>query len=293
MPEGILRYLKTLAAKARNVNSARQKEFLFAHLGILAILGVIALAVLLSAHILPQTGLGIGITLALALVGAILASLSFLASGFAAQHVRDLTALRIFGRVIRGGSVPAYSILIRPFSGEDIVSHQSFAESPFGKNLQQGPTYSGPEHPLSFELDLAKQVKLITGPLICLGAPTLGAGAGRTPVSARDWDEAAGELADRANLIFFVPGIDESSKNDLEELLDSSIIRRTILVEPGIADEDNANDVEADTMVIRWNSLRSIFAAHGYVLPAKSAKGALIYLWGLRIISARCSLRRI
>ncbi|MBB34934.1 MAG: hypothetical protein CME88_01995 [Hirschia sp.] len=276
MPDGVLHFLKGLASRANTPNGAKLSEFLLIHSALLVVAASIFAIIYLSIT-RGEFGLTLTATLiGIAILGALLASWCFQAAEFADQHGRDLEAHRVFVRVMKGSRTSPYGVLVRPFSARDLLSSNALPATPFGKMLSNGPVYFGPPRPLSMEPQLRRAFEKTTGPLITFGAPTYGDGAGRTPISARDWAAGAGELTDKARLIFFVPGIDESSKNDLEELLKSGFIRRTVIVEPGARDEVNANDVEAAT-VIRWNSLRAIFAKHGYALPTKSEHGALIY----------------
>ena len=276
MTEGVLHFLRDLASRATTPNGARLSEFMFIHLAILAIIVLVSVAVYTT---ITSATFGIGLIvglLVLTLVCAFAASCFFQAAVFADQHGRDLTAHRIMSRVIKGRRSGAYGVLIRPFSNSDLVRSNALPAVPFGRLLSSGPVYAGPEKPMAMEHQLVRAMENSVGPLVTFGGPTYAPGAGRAPVSACDWEATAGEMADHASIIFFTPGIDNDSKQALSELLDTDLIRRTVIVEPGALDEPHSNDVEADS-VIRWNSLRSMFAQHGYALPAKSEHGALIY----------------
>lgn len=276
MPEGILHFLRGLASRSMTPAGARQSVFLFIHLALLIIVAVVAIVIYVTITAVEFTPMSIIGLAALAIFGALGAAMGFQAAEFAEQHGRDLDALRVFKRVAKGRAAGRYAILIRPMSRNDLLASNALPAAPFGQILSAGPVYAGPKKPLAMEAQLMRVVEKIIGPLTTMGAPAYESGAGRAPVSVRDWRTFAGELSDQASVIFYTPGIDDDARHDLEELLKSDFIRRTIIVEPGALDEPHTNDVEADS-VIRWNSLKSVFADHGYALPAKSEHGALIY----------------
>ena len=111
------------------------------------------------------------------------------------------------------------------------------------------------------------------GPLVALGEPMEHVGAGRIRIGEDQWRDAVKLLSDHAALIILLPSSRPGTLWEVERLLESGLIARTIIVDPpNAAGGKNHYDQGSE-----WAQVRAAFAQRGYVMPKDSRVGQLLY----------------
>ena len=215
-----------------------------------------------------------GVMLALLVGGAgVITFLSFV-SEYSGQNARDLKAQDILSAIQSGEKVPKFTLYLRPFASTDEIQAQ---EIPAVLHATQGfSTLALSATSAKFELErqIERSVRHI-GPLVALGAPLEHLGAGRIPVSDDSWREAINLLMENARLIFLLPSSREGTLWEVNRILSSDVIKRTVIIDPPNTSRLNRGR-EYDHRV-EWSDIQDAFAKHGYVLPEENKTGALIY----------------
>jgi hypothetical protein len=188
---------------------------------------------------------------------------------YASQRGRDLKAKRIFALLRKGVRPEPFALYLRPFAStnavqEDVIAPMSFAVG--GGLFLAGST--------RFELE--QQIERATrslGPLVALGEPLEHVGAGRIRVEEDTWRGAVEVLTGSADLIVLLPSSRAGTLWEVERILSSDLISRTVFVDP-------PNRVRKDSTYAQgaeWAQVRDAFLKRGYEMPEDSMTGQLLY----------------
>lgn len=190
---------------------------------------------------------------------AVLASLGDLLG----QRARDIHAQRVFEAVSAGRTPPPYTLYLRPFASTGAFSQTELS-------LAGGaPGAFGAE--VELEAQMERAVRPL-GPLIALGQPLEHIGAGRVLVGDDAWQAAVGQLMQNARLIVMLPSSRPGTLREIEMILDTGLIERTVLIDPpNIARAVQFNHAG------EWARVREVFASRNYDVPRDSRAGLLLF----------------
>ena len=205
--------------------------------------------------------------------GVILGQACYDIEGWLDQRRRDMVAARIWDALSQGDKPQDFVLYLRPFISTNQITETKH-EIVMVRATQGAPTFFAPvADRMEFEEEIEQAMRPI-GPLVALGRPLEHMGAGRIRVSDDIWQEAIGKLMDEAALIVLLPSPRPGTSWEVERVLSSGALARTILIDP--PNEKGSDDSEYDP-VKEWAGVRSSFEAHGYKLPHDDADGLLIH----------------
>ncbi len=209
----------------------------------------------------------------LVLLGMIVAQLFYELDGWMEQRGRDLRARTIYDAVMAGEHTDPFVLYLRPFASTDQIATEDLRAIAV-RNDPSGPVSHviGTER-FEFEAELERALRPI-GPLVALGHPMEHLGAGRIPATDDDWTQAIAPLMDAACLIVLLPSPRPGTSWEVERILTSGALYRTIVVDPP---DDHENDDSAYDPAQEWVHIRDSFLERGYVLPEDMPNGALMW----------------
>ncbi len=175
------------------------------------------------------------------------------------QHARDLRAKDVYAALREGREAPAYSLYLRPFASTDVIS--GVVVSPLGFMLER----------VELEGQLERAVRPI-GPLLALGAPLEQVGAGRLMVGDDEWREAIRLLMQNARLIIMLPSSRAGTLEEIDMILSSGLITRTVMIDPPNIGAEKTFNHSAE-----WGKLQEAFRRAAFVLPDEQRTGRLLF----------------
>jgi len=255
--------LKTIVGWTGSAALARAQETACYALGLglaLLVLGAAGWAVAVNLYSGPWL---VGVIVVATLASSVALTLFSSLGELYGQRARDLRAQAIFERLRNGQPPPPYSLYLRPFASTDAIS-EGVASTMVG--------VSG----LSLErVELETQIERATRPLgllVALGAPLEHVGAGRIRVPDEAWQDAIKLLMREARLIVMLPSSRAGTLEEIDMILESGLIERTVLIDP-----PNLGHVKGYDHAAEWAKVQEAFSAHKFDLPAESSKGALLF----------------
>ncbi len=274
--------LRGITRRAGRPQTARAMEFVFQGL---TLAGLIAIMVGLVLFALSRQGVDAAVVLAI-LAGAIaaagwLAVLSTLAD-LSGQHARDLRAKEILDALQSGREPPPFTLYLRPFAATDMID-DIVMES-------VSSVFRGPLIVTSTRLELEQQIERAARPLgqlVALGKPLEHVGAGRIEVKDEGWQDVVRKLFAHARLIVLLPSSRLGTRWEIDQLLSSSMIERTVIVDP-----PNPRNIRSRRyqQSAEWREVRAAFARKGYEIPQDSTAGQLLFYGGQRSPQAHARL---
>ncbi|MEM7006089.1 MAG: hypothetical protein AAF498_09435 [Pseudomonadota bacterium] len=244
----------------------------------LCILGMIVAVTLGSiggAYVASQPFLGglttLSLFLSMVAIGMVVAEGFFSAEGLYGQRARDLAAQNIW-HALRDGGTPdkPFVLYLRPFSSTDAMGETQISAVPVqtagGRQLIIGTDN------LEFETQIEQAVRPI-GMMVGLGRPLEHEGAGRISLSDDVWQEAISALMAHAELIIMLPSPDGGTRWEVETLLRSDLMNKTVIVDP----PNHASRRKDYDPVGEWAEARNVFAEEGYTLPEDAPDGQLVW----------------
>ena len=211
----------------------------------------------------------------LRLIGFVLAAIVVIAAGVAlfaswaelyGQRSRDLRAQQIFAALQRGETPPPFTLYLRPFASTGTFTQTS--SSMIGAGALGGET-------TELEAQMERAVRPL-GPLVALGAPLEHIGAGRIKVGDDAWRKAVDMLMPHARLIVMLPSSRAGTLAEIDMILKSNLIRRTVMIDP-----PNIGSRKKFNQSAEWAKVQQAFRAAQFELPPDSHDGAL-YFYGDR-----------
>jgi len=201
------------------------------------------------------------------LVGAIVIFFSGRQAELWAQHARDLRAQKIFHQVQSHVAPSSFCLYLRPFASTGaVVRHRLQPRAVSNRSIVvQGET-------LELEEQLERACRRVA-PLVCLGRPRGHIGAGRIPTEEDTWKAVIDKLMEHASLIVMLPSSRAGTRHELERILTSDLIDKTVFIDPPRSEKIWKSFDEAG----EWSELRELFLCHGRSLPEHSDKGAVFF----------------
>ncbi len=256
--------LKTIVSMTASAMLARALQVIFYVLSLLWLAGAGAGAAALAMYApLPDLQLW-GVLLSALLIAAAGVTVLSLTADLYGQRTRDIRAQAIFAALQHGKAPPPYTLYLRPF-----LSTGAFSEI--------SPGVAG--MPLSglggAEIELEAQIESAVRPLgrmVALGLPLEHIGAGRILVDEADWKGAIRLLMKQAKLIIMLPSSRQGTLEEIDMVLGSDLIERTVFIDPPNLARKARFDHAAD-----WKQVREAFEARGYSIPADSRAGLLMF----------------
>jgi hypothetical protein len=265
--------LKRIVAATRSSRTASLCQLL---LNLLAAATLVAVAAVLIFIVTQPSGGLIGYLGRIALIaigGAALISLFSSLAELYGQHARDLRAAAIFSAVRDGGPPPRpYTLYLRPFASTDLFAEHVLSAAGANVSAGQGFLYGG-----TARVELEAQLELATRPfgeLIALGEPLEHVGAGRVLVDESTWQNAVQSLTEHAELIVLLPSSRPGTLWEIERILDSNLIERTVLID---APNSGEKAQGAFAQSAEWAQVRDAFIRRGYDMPPDSKDGVLLF----------------
>ncbi len=264
-------WLKTLARRAETPAGTRIGGLLCIGGAVLSVAaGAVGAAFVASR---PDFGWLTAISLfTLSLFGGMAAAQMFYAlEGLFEQRARDLNAADLMAALRSGGPVPRFVLYLRPFASTDAIAdtdtHVIHAGDP--------AMVTAATERLEFEAQIERAVRPI-GQLVALGAPLEHEGAGRILTSEDRWRDEAAALMDAATLIILLPSPNAGTLWEVDQLVGTDRMRKTIVIDPpNAASERPDYDPAAE-----WSNIEREFAFRGYTLPPDARQGQLVYFGG-------------
>ncbi|MBU6372701.1 MAG: hypothetical protein KJS97_08230 [Alphaproteobacteria bacterium] len=263
--------LRTMAARGRDPAASRRAGVAWHGVSALALAACAAGVIWFATgdHDLSRT-VALGGAGALILVAALAMATFGELGDLSLQHARDLKAQAIYDALGRGETPPPYVVYLRPFSSTDQV--ETVAMSAVASGMQGSA--------LGFVVsryELEQQIERATrhfGPLVCLGQSLEHVGAGRIAVDEASWKDAVLKLCEKAALIVMLPSSRAGTLWEIEHVLASNLIDRTVFVDPPNAAIANKKRYDQSR---EWRTVREAFAAKGFTMPPDSRVGRLLF----------------
>ncbi len=206
-------------------------------------------------------------------VSILLAQLFFDLEGWFEQRGRDLEAQKIFESLDGKGRPVPFTLYLRPFHSTDQIAGHTNNIVRMSTDPSQISHFAHVEERVEFESVVEKALRSI-GSVVALGKPLEHWGAGRIKVADDVWQDAIKKLIDNAQLIMLLPSPRPGTSWEVEYVLSSGAVRRTIIVDPpnhmGAANKTYNPAAE-------WAGVRQVFLDHGFVLPEDDPEGRLVY----------------
>lgn len=188
------------------------------------------------------------------------------------QRVRDLRAGRIWAALQRGETPPPYTLYLRPFASTGAFEEMGASFAIGGG----GATAALMGAKLELEAQVERAVRPL-GPMVALGKPLEHIGAGRILVDEHSWKDAIHALMAHARLVIMLPSSRLGTLEEIEMILGSGIIRRTVLIDPPNVARAKRFDHKSE-----WDQVQQAFAARGYTVPEETQLGRLLFFGAQR-----------
>jgi len=182
------------------------------------------------------------------------------------QRTRDLRAKAIFDALTRGETPPPYTLYLRPF-----LSTGAFSEIGAGASVVGMPLSGLGGAEVELEAQIEGAVRPL-GRMVALGQPLEHNGAGRILVGETEWQSAIRLLMTQAKLIIMLPSSRQGTLEEIDMILGSELIERTVFIDPPNLARKHRFDHVAD-----WKLVREAFEARGYTIPKDSHAGLLMF----------------
>lgn len=265
--------LKTIAAGAGTLATTRRGRWACTAGAIVSvILGAILGAYAAGRPLLPAWT-ALGLFLVVIVTSIVIAQLFYTLEGHFEQRARDIKA-GVLWETLRGGHVPdaPFTLYLRPFVSTDAISEikQQFVQ--VGALHGNAPHLAMGSDRLEFEAQIERAVRPF-GQMVALGLPMEHEGAGRILVGDDEWQAAITSLMDHARLIVLLPSPRPGTLWEVDQLLASDRMQKTIIIDPPNA----ASDRSDYDPVAEWENIRTAFDARGYTLPEDDPDGQLVY----------------
>jgi hypothetical protein len=211
-------------------------------------------------------------------VSVLLAQMFFDLDGWFEQRGRDLQAQKVYDGLLETADHQStrsegFILYLRPFASTDKIGVNVSNVVTIRSNITVGPQYVAAADRVEFEEDIERALRPL-GPLVALGKPLEHMGAGRIRVEDDVWQDAIKLLIDRAKLIVLLPSPRPGTCWEVEHLLSSGAVRKTMVVDP--PNEAGADTTEYDPE-LEWVGVKSTFLDYGYVLPEDCPDGQLLF----------------
>lgn len=204
--------------------------------------------------------------------GAGMAGAALSLASWLGQRRRDLEAAEIWARLCEdpSGARP-FCLYLRPFASTDEIAGEDAVatQMAFGR----GPQMAVARGRTELEAEIEHALRPI-GPLIALGQPLEHIGAGRIAVTDADWRNAIRLLIETASLIVLLPSSRAGTLWEVETLLQSDALSKTIVIDPPNPLAETDDDTDYDHAA-EWEDVRAAFAAAGRRLPEDDPNGLL------------------
>jgi len=262
--------IRSIVMKATSDEAARRGRWLCAIGMVLAVtLGAVG-----GAYAASRPFLGGLTTLSLFIsmiaIGMVVAEGFFSVEGLYGQRRRDLRAMNIW-HTLRDGGMPEepFVLYLRPFTSTDAMSEMKISTV----QVQSGMRHLiiGTDN-LEFETQIEQAVRPI-GTMVGLGRPLEHEGAGRITLSDDIWQQAIAALMAHAELIIMLPSPDGGTRWEVETLLGSELMEKTVIIDP----PNHASRRKDYDPVGEWAEAREVFASKGYQLPEDEPDGQLVW----------------
>lgn len=181
------------------------------------------------------------------------------------QHARDRTAKRIYEALAAGTEPPPYTLYLRPFA-----STGAFESVGMGVGTP-GTVGAMMGAKIELEAQVERAVRPL-GPLVALGRPLEHIGAGRIEVGEDNWRQAAQLLMSNARLLVMLPSSRHGTLEEIEMLMDTGLIERTVLIDPPNIERSKDFDHASE-----WRHVQAAFAKRGFEVPAETRLGRLLF----------------
>ena len=266
----VSRMLKSMAMTAKSRVGVLWGR-LFASISLLSIIALgVVLATLYAGR--PDIGAWVSLTgfVAILLIATCLAQLFYHFEGLFEQRGRDLRAHALWTSLEAGvGEAEPFILYLRPFASTDEIEeyHPDFGVSP-SPNME----VVGSVRRLEFEEQIERAFRPI-GLTVGLGRPLEHIGAGRITLKEDEWRSAIHKLMRDAELIVLLPSSVPGTIWEVEKLLSTPLMMKTIVVDPPNRKGSGGQyDPSAE-----WKNIQNAFAAQGYFLPDDDPDGLLLY----------------
>jgi membrane protein implicated in regulation of membrane protease activity len=258
--------LKSIVTATTSAPLARLLQVCFYALALLWLGGVFAAAAALAMYA-PVSDLQLwGVLLAAIVIAALGVTVLSLWADLYGQRGRDIQAQAIFDALHRRETPPPYTLYLRPF-----LSTGAFSEIGAGASVAGMPLAGLGGAEIELEAQIEAAVRPL-GKLVALGQPLEHIGAGRVLVDEQDWKGAIRLLMTQAKLIIMLPSSRQGTLEEIEMILGSDLIERTVFIDPPNLARKARFDHAAD-----WKQVREAFETRGYAIPADSRAGLLLF----------------
>ncbi len=265
--------LKLIAEKMETNKGAQLGRHISAVALIFSLLMGTSIAVFSASRPQLSSAAALALFVSALVISILIAQLFFELEGWFEQRQRDIDADRIFQSL--NGDQPLdemFILYLRPFVSTGKIG----AETTNVIGLRSGPIgqtqFAVMSDRVEFEEEIEKALRPL-GKLVALGKPLEHMGAGRIRVEDEVWQDAIKLLIDRAEMIVLLPSPRPGTCWEVEHLLTSGALKKTIVVDPP---NDRGSDEDEYDPVAEWAGVRETFLAHGYVLPEDEEEGSLM-----------------
>ena len=205
--------------------------------------------------------------------GLYLAQACYDLEGWFEQRERDLYAARLWGQLKDDAAVEPFILYLRPFISTNQIAQTDHHVVPIRSASGAVMNFAAAADRVEFEAEIEGALRAF-GPLVALGQPLEHMGAGRIRVEDDEWQDAIARLIDAASLVVLLPSPRPGTSWEVERILTSGALDKTILVDPPNA--RGADDASYDP-VSEWAGVYQSFHAHGFELPEDDPEGQLIW----------------
>lgn len=181
------------------------------------------------------------------------------------QHARDRIARRVYDALAAGREPPPYTVYLRPFA-----STGAFESVGMGVGTP-GTVGAMMGAKIELEAQVERAVRPL-GQLVALGRSLEHVGAGRIEVDDNEWRQAAQLLMSKARLLVMLPSSRLGTLEEIEMILDTGLIERTVLIDPPNIERSKTFDHASE-----WRHVQAAFAKRGFEVPAETRLGRLLF----------------
>lgn len=184
------------------------------------------------------------------------------------QRVRDLGARAVFDALRAGREPPPYTLYLRPFASTGVFETVGMGAATGGAG---GSISALVGAKIELEAQMERAVRPL-GRLVALGRPLEHIGAGRLQVDDDKWKEAVRLLMSKARLLIVLPSSRIGTLDEIEMILESGLIERTVVIDPPNISQSKDFDHSAE-----WKHVQDAFAKRGFEVPRETRLGRLIF----------------
>lgn len=210
----------------------------------------------------------IGVLLGAVVTAGIGVSLFSTLAELCGQRVRDLGAAAIYDALRQGREPPPYTLYLRPFASTGVFETTGMGAATAGAG---GAVSALVGAKIELESQMERAVRPL-GQLVALGRPLEHIGAGRLQVEDGQWKEAVRLLMSKARLLIVLPSSRIGTLDEIEMILESGLIERTVVIDPPNISHSKTFDHSAE-----WKHVQDAFAKRGFEVPTETRLGRLIF----------------